>query len=295
MTASGFLLALAISREGSSRKSPFNTIRSAWDMTLATEGAGSKVWEFTPSGTIPSRRILGPPMFSTKLVIGEMVDTTRSMSALRDWESSLSPELEQATRARAATKSMAEIEDVFTTANGGWDAGLSLYLQVAAWPFSVPTLILRNTVSRARARRSAVHAPAKDGDVIDVCLEAVVVQYLRSETSHVGMIQLGKVAAVAANQVMMPVLAQPFVDRLAAHIGFGDQTELLEDAQCPIDRRCVDIWVGLADAVEYFCRSHVTVRMSDGREDQDTLRSQPVPGVAEGLDGVVFAAHRFCK
>ena len=79
MTAPGFALARAISSDGCSRKSPLRIIRSASAISLATEGAGSKVCEFTPSGTMPSSRIRVPPTFSTRLVIGETVVTTFSI------------------------------------------------------------------------------------------------------------------------------------------------------------------------------------------------------------------------
>ena len=52
-------------------------------MSLAMDGVGSKVWEFTPSGTTPSKLIRGPPIFSTILVIGETVVTTLSRVSSR--------------------------------------------------------------------------------------------------------------------------------------------------------------------------------------------------------------------
>ena len=49
-------------------------------------------------------------MFSTRLVIGETVETTRSMFGLPGGESSAPRSFEQAMRASAATESTAEIE-----------------------------------------------------------------------------------------------------------------------------------------------------------------------------------------
>ena len=76
ITVSGFLLALAMSRVGCSRKSPLIIMRSASERSLAIDGVAAKVWEFTPSGITPSSWMRGPPMFSTMLVIGETVVTT---------------------------------------------------------------------------------------------------------------------------------------------------------------------------------------------------------------------------
>ena len=42
----------------------------------ATDGAGSYVWEFRPSGMMPSNLIRVPPIFSTRLVMGDTVVTT---------------------------------------------------------------------------------------------------------------------------------------------------------------------------------------------------------------------------
>ncbi len=39
----------------------------------------------------------------------------------------------------------------------------------------------------------------------------------------------------------------------------------------------------------------MTVRVSEGREYENALGGQAAPGITEGLDGVVFAAHRYCK
>ena len=91
MTAESLLLESAKSMVGSSKNNPLAMIKSADANTDATEGAGSKVCEFAPSGTIPSKLILAPPMFSTKLVIGETVVTTVSFLVLavsvgvKDW------------------------------------------------------------------------------------------------------------------------------------------------------------------------------------------------------------------
>ena len=49
---------------------------SASSITAASEGAGSNVWLFVPSGTIPVTETRSPPMFWTMFVIGETVVTT---------------------------------------------------------------------------------------------------------------------------------------------------------------------------------------------------------------------------
>ena len=76
ISAPDFRLARAISSVGSSRKRPFRNTRSASDSKAATDGAGSKVCELTPSGTTPCKRMRLPPMFSTMLVMGDTVATT---------------------------------------------------------------------------------------------------------------------------------------------------------------------------------------------------------------------------
>ena len=52
-----------------------NTI-SASSITAASEGAGSNVWLFVPSGTIPVTETRSPPTFWTMFVIGDTVVTT---------------------------------------------------------------------------------------------------------------------------------------------------------------------------------------------------------------------------
>ena len=64
-------------------------IRSALAMVRAIEGAGRNVWEFTPSGTMPVTCARFPATFSTMLVIGATVVTTRGEAAER-WVGSAS-------------------------------------------------------------------------------------------------------------------------------------------------------------------------------------------------------------
>jgi hypothetical protein len=52
---------------------------SASATARASEGAGSNVWLFVPSGTIPVIATRSPATFSTMLVIGETVVTTWSL------------------------------------------------------------------------------------------------------------------------------------------------------------------------------------------------------------------------
>ena len=47
---------------------------SASSITAASEGAGSNVWLFVPSGTMPTIRTCGPPTFSTMFVIGPQAE-----------------------------------------------------------------------------------------------------------------------------------------------------------------------------------------------------------------------------
>ena len=56
-------------------------MRSALAMVRAIEGAGRNVWEFTPSGTMPVTSARSPATFSTMLVIGATVVTTRRAAA----------------------------------------------------------------------------------------------------------------------------------------------------------------------------------------------------------------------
>ena len=76
ITVSDCLFASASFRVGTSRKSPLATIRSALASSETVEGDGSYVCELVPSGMRPLRTILVPPMFSTRLVIGDTVATT---------------------------------------------------------------------------------------------------------------------------------------------------------------------------------------------------------------------------
>ena len=56
-------------------------MRSALARVLASDGTGRKVWEFTPSGTMPVTCARSPATFSTILVIGATVVTTRRGAA----------------------------------------------------------------------------------------------------------------------------------------------------------------------------------------------------------------------
>jgi hypothetical protein len=49
---------------------------SASSITAASDGAGSNVWLFVPSGTMPTMRTCAPATFSTMFVIGDTVVTT---------------------------------------------------------------------------------------------------------------------------------------------------------------------------------------------------------------------------
>ncbi len=55
----------------SSRNNPLMITRSALLNFTISDGTGSKVCEFTPSGTNPVRFILSPAIFLTILVIGD--------------------------------------------------------------------------------------------------------------------------------------------------------------------------------------------------------------------------------
>ncbi len=55
---------------------------SACSIRAASLGAGSNVWLFTPSGTMPVIETAGPPTFCTMFVIGETVVTTRSRAVV---------------------------------------------------------------------------------------------------------------------------------------------------------------------------------------------------------------------
>ncbi len=70
---------------------------SASDSTAASDGAGSNVWLFVPSGTMPVIRIRSPPTFWTMFVIGATVVTTRSRPS-----SALAPPAAQAGRSAVA-------------------------------------------------------------------------------------------------------------------------------------------------------------------------------------------------
>jgi len=70
------LFASASFRVGTSRKSPLAMIKSALESSETVEGDGSYVCELVPSGISPFRAILVPPIFSTRLVIGDTVATT---------------------------------------------------------------------------------------------------------------------------------------------------------------------------------------------------------------------------
>ncbi len=70
--------ASASSRLGASSWSPLRKTTSACSIRAASLGAGSKVWLFAPSGTMPVIETAGPPTFCTMFVIGETVVTTWS-------------------------------------------------------------------------------------------------------------------------------------------------------------------------------------------------------------------------
>ena len=55
-------------------------IRSAFERTSATLGAGSNVWELVPSGTTPSMSARSPATLAAMLVMGATVVTTLSLA-----------------------------------------------------------------------------------------------------------------------------------------------------------------------------------------------------------------------
>src|SRR3954454_15519693 len=61
---------------GSSSLRPLMKMTSALLSTLATLGAGSKVWLLVPSGTMPVTSAASPTTWLTMLVIGTTVVTT---------------------------------------------------------------------------------------------------------------------------------------------------------------------------------------------------------------------------
>ncbi len=70
---------------GSSSLRPLMNTTSALLSTSAADGGGSKVWLFTPSGTMPVTVALSPAMFATIDVIGATVVTTlRALSVEAD-------------------------------------------------------------------------------------------------------------------------------------------------------------------------------------------------------------------
>jgi hypothetical protein len=64
-----------------SKLRPSMITRSASLIFIVSEGISSKVWEFTPSGTNPTKLILSPPIFCTIFVIGATEVTTFSLSS----------------------------------------------------------------------------------------------------------------------------------------------------------------------------------------------------------------------
>ncbi len=79
ISASSGALASASSKVGSSSCSPLTKTTSAFSITAAICGGGSKVWLLVPSGTTPVIVARSPAMFATMLVIGATVDTTCSV------------------------------------------------------------------------------------------------------------------------------------------------------------------------------------------------------------------------
>jgi len=78
ISAPSFRFASTRSIVGCSSCSPFTNTTSAFDRITASDGAGSKVWLFVPSGTTPARLIRVPPTFRVIELIGATVVTTFS-------------------------------------------------------------------------------------------------------------------------------------------------------------------------------------------------------------------------
>ena len=93
-------------------------MRSASAMTPATDGAGSKVWELTPSGTTPRSRMRVPPIFSAMLTMGETVATTFSAPSPPAAGESESPPSDAQAAQTASANSAAEISAARTIGAG---------------------------------------------------------------------------------------------------------------------------------------------------------------------------------
>ena len=95
------MLASAMANVGSSNFRPLMNTTSASLKRAATDGAGSKVCELVPSGTMPRTSTQSPPTRDTMEVIGETVVATRIESPSASAAESSDPPHPDSTRAAA--------------------------------------------------------------------------------------------------------------------------------------------------------------------------------------------------
>ena len=110
--------------------------------------------------------------------------------------------------------------------------------------------------------RAAFAAQSKDREMIDCRIEAVIVQDRGTQLGQVLVAQLQRLLALAADQVVVPFVAQPSVRQLPrTEVGLTDQPQLTEGRQGAIDRAGVERRLQLLDPVQDLLRAAMPRRM----------------------------------
>src|SRR5438477_6267336 len=107
------------------------------------------------------------------------------------------------------------------------------------------------------------------------------------------MVELGYTVAFTANQVMVALRPDPLEGGItAAHIGLGDQVEVLQDGQRAVDGGDIDVRIFRLHPLEDVGGRHVAGSMAQRSEDHHPLRRHFVAGLSQKVDRFGLAAHR---
>ena len=90
----------------------------------------------------------------------------------------------------------------------------------------------------------AVPAGAKDGEVVEVCFEPGVFLQCIAQLGEMGFVEGIYLAALPADQMMVPLFARPLEQRVAgAEVGLTDEAQVLRRREGAINSRSIDVGI----------------------------------------------------
>ncbi len=114
----------------------------------------------------------------------------------------------------------------------------------------------------------------------------------RGQLVEMCFVQGRDLAALTANQMMMPVRSEPLEQVVAgAEVGLGDQAHLLRRCQGSIHGGGVDVGIGVSRRFEQLGGGDVALGVAQAAEDDQALWRHLLPGSAQDRGGIGLAAH----